>query len=195
MDFVRKVGGRASVGGWRSFFIVVKIERFINLFSFLWVMELTELIDTYCRKLATDRRDATMFVLHEMQEGPSQRVLNRRYVLLFGLGEEGDAYDPVKGEIYAVDPEMNQLNFEIRQEEATLFRRDGKVQDERCTGLVAAGKKSFVQGLESLYGLKMRAHIFDPELQLAADLKASPDYARTIAAVDIMKLQARSYAG
>ena len=156
-------------------------------------MKLTEVIDTYKGKLATDRADATMFILHEMQTGDGQMVLNKRYVLLFGLGDEGDAYDTMQGEIYNVDPEIGQPDFEILKGEATLFKRDGKVVDNRNTDLAADGKKGFVQRLESLDGLKVGAHIFDPELPLFSDLKTSLDYAGVIAAAETMKLQAISY--
>jgi len=160
-------------------------------------MNLTEVIDTYRGKITADRGNATLFMLREMQIGDSHRDLRRRYVLLFGLGVDNptDAYDSIQGEIYDVDPEGDQPDFKVPLGEAVLFRKERKVLDARRAALVFYYKKDFVQRLESLDGLKMDAHIFDPAFELAGGLKTLPDYAGVIAAAETMKLQARSYTG
>lgn len=135
-------------------------------------MDLTQVIETYKGKLAQDPRDAALFILKELQDGESARILNRRYVALFVLNEGGEAYDPTNQRLYEIDPEVVQLDFEPQLGQLVLFQKKGKVVDQRATDLEKQGKLPYVQDLEVVgTGLRLEAHIYNPEIPATREMQ------------------------
>jgi len=145
-------------------------------------MELTEIIATYQQKSYENLDDARDFILKEFKKENS--ALNRRYLPLFALDEDGYAYDPVKQEFYVVDPDVDSLHFCPEPQKFYLFKRKFQHQGPDTMNLLSQGRSSVIHNIQLIGSEEVLvAHKIEGEQILAA---TKDQYSRLISDIDNM---------
>lgn len=143
-------------------------------------MGLNEIIENYLNEKSINEESAIVSILKEFN-GESSRVLNRRYLAIFMLGEQGDGYDPVNETFYQVDPEVKMLDLEPEDGQFILFQKKGVHSGGDTYSLKEEGKRPFIQRLQ-IVGTEeiIDAHVYDEKsiIYLASSYENSIGYAK-----------------
>ena len=124
-------------------------------------MGLNTIIYNYLTTKQINKEEARLFILKEFK-GEFSRVLNRRYLPILMVGEDGDGYDLINESFYHIDPEVEKLDFEPEDGDFILFQKKGQHFDSETRLLKKEGKLPRIQKLQ-IVGTEeiLEAHIYD----------------------------------